>query len=318
MTNEEHNIAVVVKQAGSHYSLSCLPEWNPFQAVLRGKMRLAVEESTNPVAVGDLVEYVIKRGNIFSNDDECIITKVLPRKNCIVRKASNLSKQSQVIAANIDMAFLVFTVAYPEVKRQFIDRFLVSSEAYGVPVTLIINKLDLYGDDELEIVEKYRRIYGSIGYDVMAISAKNIETATILREKCKNKVVLFSGQSGVGKSSIIMSIDPELKLKIQEISVSHEQGKHTTTFYQMHPIASGGFVIDSPGVRGFGLFDFSHEELSNYFPEMLKVESNCKFVPCTHTHEPGCAVKEGVLKGTISMERYESYLGMLKENKKYR
>jgi ribosome biogenesis GTPase / thiamine phosphate phosphatase len=313
MSFESNGRAVVVKHTGSHYLLSKLPCWNPFPAVIKGKLRLAEDNSTNPIAVGDIVEY-----EEVKNDLLCVIKKILPRKNCVIRRAANLSRQSHVIAANIDMAFLVVTIDYPEIKQQFIDRFLVTCEAYSVPVTIIINKMDLYREEQLSVVEKYKAIYSNAGYEVLCISALKADNTAMLTLKCKDKVVLFSGQSGVGKSSIIMALDPNLNLKVQEISDAHLQGKHTTTFYQMHPLAKGGFVIDTPGIRGFGLVDFSHEELSNYFPEMLRIEDSCRFTPCTHTHEPGCAVKEAVEKGEISAERYESYLGMLQESGKYR
>lgn len=313
MPQESTEKATVVKHTGSHYLLSQLPIWNPFPAVIKGKLRLSEDNSTNPVAVGDIVEY-----EEVSNDSLCVIKKILKRRNCVIRRAANLSRQSHVIAANVDMAFLVVTVDFPEIKQQFIDRFLVTCEAYSVPVTIIINKMDLYGEIQLSVVEKYKDIYFHAGYKVICVSAMDPGSVGVLLDECRDKVVLFSGQSGVGKSSIIMALDPDLNLKIQEISDAHLQGKHTTTFYQMHPLSKGGFVIDTPGIRGFGLVDFSHDELSNFFPEMLRVEDNCRFTPCTHTHEPGCAVKEAVENGEISVERYESYLGMLEESGKYR
>ena len=231
---------------------------------------------------------------------------------------ANLSRQAHVIAANIDMTFLVVTVSMPQIKLPFVDRFLVTCQAYGVPVTLVINKMDLYNADETEMAGHLRNIYEKAGYRVLECSAVSGEGIWQLREMCKERIVLFSGQSGVGKSSLIKALDPSLDLKIGEISLSHRQGRHTTTFYQMHPLSGGGFLIDSPGIRGFGLVDFNKYELSAYFPEMLKVEDNCRFVPCTHTHEPGCAVKEALENGDISAERYESYLGMLEEEGKYR
>ncbi len=305
--------ATVVKHTGSHYMLSKLPEWELFPAVIKGKLRLKGSGSTNPIAVGDVVEY-----NRDGDDALATISSILERKNCIIRKSANLSRQSHVIAANVDMAFLVVTVNFPEVKLQFVDRFLVTCEAYNVPVTILLNKIDLYDEADMERVEAFEHIYKGVGYNVVRTSATTGENMDVLRNLCKDRVVLFSGQSGVGKSSVISALDPELKLRIGEISAYHLQGKHTTTFYEMHPIASGGFVIDTPGIRGFGLVDVSQEELSGYFPEMLKIEDNCRFAPCTHTHEPGCAVKEAVESGLIAYERYESYLGMLEEEGKYR
>ncbi len=305
--------ATVVKHTGSHYMLSKLPEWELFPAVIKGKLRLKGSGSTNPIAVGDVVEY-----NRGGDGALATISSILERKNCIIRKSANLSRQSHVIAANVDMAFLVVTVNFPEVKLQFVDRFLVTCEAYNVPVTILLNKIDLYDEADMERVEAFEQIYKGVGYNVVRTSAATGENMDRLRDLCKDRVVLFSGQSGVGKSSVISALDPELKLRIGEISAYHLQGKHTTTFYEMHPIASGGFVIDTPGIRGFGLVDVSQEELSGYFPEMLKIEDNCRFAPCTHTHEPGCAVKEAVESGLIAYERYESYLGMLEEEGKYR
>ena len=314
--------AVVVKHTGSHYLLSCLPEWNPFVAVIKGKLRLDTTTTTNPIAVGDVVEYE-------KSDEAATIKKILPRRNCIVRRSTNLSRQNHVIAANIDRVFLVVTLKDPEIKLQFVDRFLVTCEAYGVPVTILLNKADLYRGDEsssgsladedlAQMAAGFMQIYSDAGYEVLETSVKTGFNISRLKEMCKDKVILFSGQSGVGKSSLVNALDPSLNLKTAEISQAHLQGKHTTTFYQMHPLSCGGFVVDTPGIRGFGLVDFKKEELSNYFPEMLRVEDNCRFVPCTHTHEPGCAVKEAVDAGIISAERYNSYLGMLEEDGKFR
>ena len=309
---ESSGNATVVKHTGSHYLLSKLPEWQPFPAVIKGKLRLKDFNSTNPVAVGDRVEY--KRGAAGTT----VISAIMPRKNCIIRKSTNLSRQSHVIAANLDRAFLVVTAAMPDIKLPFVDRFLVTCQAYGVPVSVVINKNDIYDKMQREMVEALQEIYENAGYHVMKCSAVSGEGVGELREICRDRIVLFSGQSGVGKSSLIKAMDPALDLKIGEMSEYHRQGKHTTTFYQMHPLSGGGFLIDSPGIRGFGLVDFNKYELSTYFPEMLRVEDCCKFAPCTHTHEPGCAVKEAVEEGKIAVERYESYLGMLEEEGKYR
>ena len=306
------NIATVVKHTGSHYLLSKLPQWELFPAVIKGKLRLKGFNSTNPIAVGDLVEY--EKGD----GDLAVIKTILPRKNHIIRKSTNLSRQSHVIASNLDMVFLIVTVDMPEVKLPFVDRFLVTCEAYNVPVTIILNKMDIYSPEVLDMVGAFKQIYTHAGYRIIEASAVTGLGLDEIRESCKEKVVLFSGQSGVGKSSLISALDPELNLRVGEISAYHQQGKHTTTFYEMHPIRTGGFVIDTPGIRGFGLVDVSQLELSTYFPEMLRVEDNCRFAPCTHTHEPGCAVKEAVENGDISVERYESYLGMLDEQTKYR
>jgi len=292
--------------------LSHLPQWDLFPAVIKGKLRLKGFNSTNPIAVGDMVEYERNEGEMAT------IKNILPRKNHIIRKSTNLSRQSHVIASNLDMVFLIVTVELPEVKLPFVDRFLVTCEAYNVPATIILNKMDIYSPQALQMVEAFKEIYAGAGYDVIESSATTGLGLDEIRERCKGKVVLFSGQSGVGKSSLISALDPDLNLRVGEISEYHQQGKHTTTFYEMHPISSGGFVIDTPGIRGFGLVDVSQLELSGYFPEMLRIEDNCRFAPCTHTHEPGCAVKEAVENGEISVERYESYLGMLDEQTKYR
>jgi len=306
------NKATVVKHTGSHYLLSKLPQWELFPAVIKGKLRLKGFNSTNPIAVGDIVEYEGGEGELVT------IKGILPRKNYIIRKSTNLSRQSHIIASNLDMVFLIVTVDMPQVKLPFVDRFLVTCEAYNVPVTIILNKMDIYTPQALEMAEAFKEIYSHAGYKVIESSATTGLGLDQIRESCKEKVVLFSGQSGVGKSSLISALDPNLNLRVGEISEYHQQGKHTTTFYQMHQISTGGFVIDTPGIRGFGLVDVSQLELSTYFPEMLRVEDNCRFVPCTHTHEPGCAVKEAVENGEISVERYESYLGMLDEQTKYR
>ena len=309
---DKTNKATVVKHTGSHYLLSHLPQWELFPAVIKGKLRLKGFNSTNPIAVGDIVEYERNEGEMAT------IRNILPRKNHIIRKSTNLSRQSHVIASNLDMVFLIVTVELPEVKLPFVDRFLVTCEAYNVPVTIILNKMDIYSPEALQMVEAFKGIYENAGYRVIESSAATGLGMEEIRECCKERIVLFSGQSGVGKSSLISALDPNLNLRVGEISAYHQQGKHTTTFYEMHPIASGGFVIDTPGIRGFGLVDVSELELSGYFPEMLRIEDNCRFAPCTHTHEPGCAVKEAVENGEISVERYESYLGMLDEQTKYR
>lgn len=309
---EKRGTATVIKHTGSHYMLSELPEWNLFPAVMRGKIRLSGKNSTNPVAVGDRVNYTW-------DGDMGTIDEVLPRRNYIIRKSTNLSRESHIIAANLDRVFLIVTMAFPETKPAFVDRFLVTCEAYGVPVSIIVNKCDLLSLGFEEQLEDFERIYRAAGYEVLEVSAKSGHNIDLLRERCNGNICLFSGISGVGKSSLIKALDPSLAdIRTGEISIAHLQGKHTTTFYQMHPIASGGFIIDTPGIRGFGLVDLKKEELSTYFPEMLRVMDNCRFMPCTHTHEPGCAVKEAVERGEISGERYYSYLGMLEEETKYR
>ena len=315
--------ATVVKNAGSHYLLSALPEWRPFPAVLKGKVRLAAGSSTNPVAVGDRVRYSAELGegqDVSSVDmlHPAVISEVLDRRNHLVRKSTNLSRQSHVIAANVDMAYIVVSLLFPEIKLPFLDRVLVTCEVYGVPVTVVVNKVDMYRSVAAEQLADFRRIYEGAGYRVLETSARTGEGVDALREDCRDRVCLFSGESGVGKSSLVKALDPSLDPKIGRISEAHLQGKHTTSLYEMYRIRSGGWVIDTPGLRGFGLVQLEKEEIALYFPEMLRAGRGCRFVPCTHTHEPGCAVKAAVDGGLISAERYNSYLGMLEEDTKFR
>ncbi|MBR1522626.1 MAG: ribosome small subunit-dependent GTPase A [Bacteroidales bacterium] len=304
--------ATVVKNAGSNYLLSRLPEWNVFPATLRGKLRLKGSSITNPVAVGDEVEFE------RDGDAQAVITEVLPRRNYVIRRSTNLSRQAHIIAANVDMAFLVVSLYFPEVKLPFLDRLLVTCGVYGIPVTIILSKTDMYRDIAPEAAERFHQIYEGAGYRVIDSSVKTGEGIDAIRELCRGSLNLFSGESGVGKSSLIKALDPSLDPKIGTISEVHLQGKHTTSLYQMYPLAGGGFVIDSPGLRGFGLVDLEKEEIYKYFPEMLLSSAGCRFTPCTHTHEPGCAVKAAVESGEISAERYSSYLGMLEEDRKFR
>lgn len=309
--------ARVIKHTGSHYLLSQLPEWELFPAVLRGKIRLKGSSATNPIAVGDRVRFEID-GDFPTAENPAVITEVLPRSNYIIRKSTNLSRQSHIIAANLDKAFLVVTLDFPEVKLPFLDRLLVTCEVYGVHPTIVLNKIDLLTEAHEDMLAVFHEIYEGAGYQILEVSAVTGQGIDSLREMIKDGVCLFSGVSGVGKSSLIKAIDPSLEPRTGEISDAHLQGKHTTTFYEMYKVASGGYIIDTPGIRGFGLVDLEKEEIALYFPEMLKVSRGCRFSPCTHTHEPGCAVKEAVEEGTISYERYSSYLGMLEEEGKYR
>ena len=308
---EKERTATVVKNAGSHYLLSELPEWKLFPAVLRGRIRLKGSGITNPVAVGDVVRYE-------AGDPTAVITEVLPRRNYVIRRSTNLSRQAHIIAANVDRAYLVVSLYFPELSLPFLDRILVTCEVYGIPATIVLTKTDLYRAEAADEITRFRALYEKAGYPVIETSVRTGENIDALREACRGKINLFSGESGVGKSSLIKALDPALDPKIGTISLTHLQGKHTTSLYEMYPLSTGGYVIDSPGLRGFGLVDLEKEEISRYFPEMLRVADRCRFVPCTHTHEPGCAVKAAVEAGEISPERYTSYLGMLEEDKKFR
>lgn len=308
----EERVATVVKNAGSHYLLSELPAWEPFPAVLRGKVRLQKSSATNPVAVGDQVRYLPA-----AEGEPAIITEILPRRNYVIRKSTNLSRQAHIIAANLDQAVIAVSLYFPEIKLPFLDRILLTCEVYKIPALIALNKVDLYRGEAPEAVDEFRRIYEGAGYRVIETSCKTGEGIDDLRKACSGKLSLFSGESGVGKSSLIKAIDPSLAPKIGQISLAHLQGKHTTSLYEMYK-AADGYLIDSPGLRGFGLVDLEKEEIAKYFPEMLRVADECRFVPCTHTHEPGCAVKAAVEAGTISAERYNSYLGMLEEDGKFR
>ena len=305
--------ATVVKNAGSHYVLSALPEWDLFPAVLRGRIRLKASEITNPVAVGDRVRYEVPE-----DGRDAVITEILPRRNYVIRRSTNLSRQAHIIATNVDMAYLVVSLYFPEVKLPFLDRILVTCEVYGIPATVVLAKTDLYRDLAEDQIRSFRTIYEGAGYPVIETSVKTGEGIDRIREACRGRINLFSGESGVGKSSLIKALDPSLDPKIGTISAAHLQGKHTTSLYEMYPLSSGGYVIDSPGLRGFGLIDLEKEEIGKYFPEMLRLSQGCRFTPCTHTHEPGCAVKAAVEAGEIPAERYNSYLGMLEEDKKFR
>jgi ribosome biogenesis GTPase len=303
----------VFRHTGSHYLVKNSLIEKPVDCVVRGKLRLNDATTTNPIAVGDEVEFELQ------NEHEGVITAVCPRRNYIIRRASNLSREAHIIAANVDCAYLVVTLAHPRTAWEFIDRFLVTCEAYKVPVKILINKTDLYNEAENEAKARFTQIYTAVGYEIMDVSAKTGLHIDTLRGDMKGRLCLFSGVSGVGKSSLINAIDAALNARTGTLSASHLKGTHTTTFYEVFELAAGGYIIDTPGIKGFGLVDVEKEELYHFFPELFRVAPGCKFNPCTHTHEPHCAVLQAVDEGRISAERYNSYLKMFNDNhEKYR
>ncbi|MEG2366162.1 MAG: ribosome small subunit-dependent GTPase A [Alistipes sp.] len=298
---------VVVRATGSWYEV--LNGTQIVQCRIRGKLRLKGVRSTNPVVVGDRVQCET------TDDQTCCIIDIEPRRNYVIRRASNLSKESHIIAANIDQALLMVTLVEPETATEFVDRFLVTCEAYKVPAVLLLSKIDL---QSAEAVAEFRAIYQSAGYRVLEVSAHQGEGLEQVKELLAGRTTLFAGNSGVGKSTLVQTIDPRLDIRTGEISDSHHKGRHTTTFSTMYPLTGGGAIIDTPGIKGFGLLDIDDAELWHYYPEMLRVGSGCRFYNCTHTHEPGCAVVAAVEQGEIAYSRYESYLKILDEDDKYR
>ena len=300
---------LVIKNTGSWYTV-LTDDGQLLQCKVKGNFRLKGIRSTNPVAVGDRVTV----------DGEGWITDIDDRRNYIIRKSINLSKQSHIIAANVDQALLVVTVNYPQTSTTFIDRFLASAEAYRVPVILVFNKADLLTDDEARYQQMLIILYQTIGYECRVISAETGEGVGELKTLLPGKITLLSGNSGVGKSTLINRLVPGVNLRTAEISDAHNTGQHTTTFSEMIPLEGGGWVVDTPGIKGFGTFDMEPEELTSYFKEIFRFSQDCRFSNCTHTHEPGCAVLKALEDHYISQSRYQSYLSMLNDNddSKYR
>lgn len=299
---------LILKSTGSWYKVETSEGILDCRIV--GKLRLKGMKSTNPVAVGDRV--LIETMDEEENQGK--ILKLLDRKNYIIRKSVNLSKQTQILAANLDQALLIATLEYPKTHLRFIDRFAVSAEAYDIPFVLVFNKIDLYNEDLKDEMEFLRFVYQDAGYKVLEVSAETGEGLSELQALLQNKTSLLSGHSGVGKSTLVNKLEPSLDLKTKSISQAHEQGQHTTTFAEMHRLSFGGYLIDSPGIRGFGLVDMDPQELSDYFPEIFRLKEDCKFNNCSHQHEPGCAVKKAVEANQLAFTRYESYLNFLEGN----
>ena len=309
---------IVVKSTGSWYTVKT-DDGNLIECRIKGNFRLKGIRSTNPIAVGDQVEITEqKEDNNSEGAITGLITNINERKNYIIRKSPNLSKESHIIAANIDQAFLIVTIKHPITTTTFIDRFLVSAEAYRIPCLIIFNKIDLYNEEQTSLMNFLITVYEKVGYQCLKISAKKNIGIDELKKLMENKTNVFSGHSGVGKSTIINSIQPGTMLKTGIISDSHHSGKHTTTYSEMIDLDFGGFIIDTPGIKGFGLLEMAKEEIAHYFPEMFQLLNNCQYYNCTHIHEPGCAVKKAVADGQIAESRYDTYLGLLTNEDKYR
>ncbi len=304
---------IVIKSTGSRYRILYQGE-KKIECIIKGKFRVKGIRTTNPVAVGDNVLFEFDKSNSSG-----IISEVLDRKNYILRRSSNLSKESQIIAANIDQVFLMITIILPSTPIEFVDRFLITAEAYRIPAGIIINKTDLYGPEENEKMEYLISMYEEIGYECFRLSVTGNSGIDIIKMKMKDKISLLAGNSGVGKTSLLNIFNPSLNLKTEEISDYHRQGKHITTFPEMHRMPFGGFIIDTPGIRGFGVVDMERNEIYHFFPEIFKISKGCRYYNCLHLDEPGCAVREAVEKGIIDPLRYRSYINILEdENRKYR
>lgn len=304
---------LVIKNTGSWYLVKT-EDGRCIECKIKGNFRLKGIRSTNPVAVGDYVQIILNQ------EGTAFISEIEDRRNYIIRRASNLSKQSHIIASNLDQCMLIVTVNYPETSTTFIDRFLATAEAYRIPVKLIFNKIDAYDKDDLHYLDILIHLYTTIGYPCFKVSATQGTGIDLLKSELCDRVTLLSGHSGVGKSTLINAILPDASARTGKISAAHNKGMHTTTFSEMFALEGGGYLIDTPGIKGFGTFDMEEEEIGHYFPEIFKISAECRYGNCTHRHEPGCAVRQAVEEHYISESRYQSYLSMLedKEEGKYR
>lgn len=296
---------IVIKSTGSWYRVQETESHDIYDCRIKGKFRLENSRHTNPITVGDSVSFELEE------DGFGVIYEIAPRKNYIIRKSVNLSKESHIIAANIDRAYLIVTIRSPKTLLSFIDRFLVSAEAYQIPVTIICNKSDLHTAQDTETYNEWKHIYATAGYEIISVSCVSGEQIPELRAQVQQQVSVFAGNSGVGKSSLINALEPQLHIKTKEISKYHKTGQHTTTFAEMHPLSHGGYIIDTPGVRAFGLLDLDKNQIHHYFPEIFKQSHACKYSNCTHMHEPECAVINAVQEQIISMSRYMNYCAMV-------
>jgi ribosome biogenesis GTPase len=306
---------LVIKSTGSWFTVES-ENGELFECKIKGKFRIKDIKSTNPVAVGDRVQFSVQ--STSENKNVGLITSISDRKNYIIRRSQNLSKQSHIIAANIDQAVLVVTLYFPVTTTTFIDRYLASAEAYRIPVLIVFNKTDRLNKEQLIERNFLIDVYTKIGYQCISTSAQTLDGIEHLKEALKNKINVFNGHSGVGKSTLINIIEPGLKLKTMDISDMHNTGKHTTTYSTLYKISFGGYIIDTPGIKAFGMLEMEPWEISHYFPEIFKTSANCQYNNCSHTHEPGCAVKAAVEKNEIARSRFISYLGLLETDEKYR
>lgn len=299
---------VVLKSTGSWYMVKT-PDGLSYNCKIKGRFKTKDIKSTNPIAVGDLVSFVLQK-----EEEIGIITDIHFRRNYLIRKATKLSSQTHILAANIDYAVLIVSLAFPRTSSGFIDRFLLAAEAYHIPAILVFNKIDLHDEKMKTQLKEWMQIYEDIGYSCFALSAKTGVGVADFKALIRGKTNLFSGHSGVGKSKLINVLQPGLTLKTSAVSIANQKGTHTTTFAEMHPLDIGGYLIDTPGIKGFGLVDFETSEVPGYFPEMRKMAVYCKFNNCTHTHEPGCAVREAVNNGVISVSRYNNYIEIINDD----